>query len=145
MNRLNQTEPATFSILLFWDFFMGSIFYVFYISNKCIYCQILDILLEANLCSFTLGLKDFYPKKWSSLKMRPTTATKKIGLKSNINQTESDTPPPKHNFKHWNLLIGMATLTNLTNTEYFYYVLDHMVFKPTNVVCFNPLWIKTYK
>ena len=26
MNRLNQTEPATFAILLFWAFFMGSFF-----------------------------------------------------------------------------------------------------------------------
>ena len=29
MNRLNQTEPATFAILLFWAFFSGSFFLYF--------------------------------------------------------------------------------------------------------------------
>ena len=33
MNRLNQTEPATFSILSFWDFFKGSIVSVFCLIN----------------------------------------------------------------------------------------------------------------
>ena len=31
MNRLNQTESATFAIVLFWDFFRGFIFSIFYI------------------------------------------------------------------------------------------------------------------
>lgn len=43
------------------------------------------------------GRKDFEAKKWSSLKrsLRLTAVTKKSGLKSNISQTESDTPPKK--------------------------------------------------
>ena len=31
MNRLNQTETATFAILLFWAFYRGSFLPVFYI------------------------------------------------------------------------------------------------------------------
>jgi hypothetical protein len=35
MNRLNQTEPATFSILPCWAFFRDSVFYLFYMA-KCL-------------------------------------------------------------------------------------------------------------
>ena len=34
MNRLNQTESATFAILLVWDFFMGSVFVYFALDMR---------------------------------------------------------------------------------------------------------------
>jgi hypothetical protein len=43
MNRLNQTEPATFSILSCWTFFMDSVFLYFILF----YYQALIIVKQA--------------------------------------------------------------------------------------------------
>jgi hypothetical protein len=39
MNKLNQTESATFSILPCWDFFRDSYFLYFTIKKVFLYCQ----------------------------------------------------------------------------------------------------------
>ena len=44
MNRLNQTEPATFAILLFWAFYRGSFFPVFVSTQD--YCICTDTALS---------------------------------------------------------------------------------------------------
>ena len=40
MNRLNQNEPATFAVLLFWAFFRGSFFFLYFvIMNSICFCD----------------------------------------------------------------------------------------------------------
>jgi hypothetical protein len=46
MKRLNQTEPATFSILPCWDFFRNSIFEFNYIF---LYFEVMPLVLKVGL------------------------------------------------------------------------------------------------
>ena len=57
MNRLNQTEPATFAILLIWASFWAPFlyFYILFTCEPCLYCVLLFVCLHLLKVSGFIG------------------------------------------------------------------------------------------